>query len=88
VFAGNAFAITVRHLIHHNPMPPVQAGTPTPQPPLPNTAVGVGIGGEPVTVPVELVAMVFLGSLGALAYANVRSRRGAVRTANRVGPVG
>jgi hypothetical protein len=54
--------------------PPPQGGTPTPKPSLPNTAVATGIDGEPVTVPLELMAMVFLGSLGALAYANVRSR--------------
>jgi Domain of unknown function DUF11 len=56
--------------------PPVQAGTPTPKPALPNTAIGVGIDGVPVTVPVELLAAIFLSSLGALAYANVGSRSG------------
>jgi uncharacterized repeat protein (TIGR01451 family) len=53
--------------------PPPLAGTPTPAPVLPNTAVGTGIGGEPVTVPIELLVAFFLGSLGALALANVRA---------------
>jgi hypothetical protein len=42
---------------------------------VPNTAMGTGIGGEPIAVPVELLAATLLGSLGALAYANVRSNR-------------
>jgi fimbrial isopeptide formation D2 family protein len=53
--------------------PPPLAGTPTPAPVLPNTAAGTGIGGEPVTVPIELLVAFFLGSLGALALANVRA---------------
>ena len=54
--------------------PPVLGGNPTPAPPLPNTAVGIGTNGEPVTVPVELLAALFLGSLGAMALANARAR--------------
>ena len=53
-------------------VPPPLGGTPTP-PPLPNTATGIGIGGVPVTVPVELLVVFFIGSLGALALANVRA---------------
>lgn len=51
---------------------PVLGGNPSPS--LPNTASGFGMNGEPVTVPVELLVAVFLGSLGALALANVRAR--------------
>lgn len=55
--------------------PPVLAGnpTPTPKPVVPNTAVGVGPNGQPVTIPIELMVMLFVGSLGALAFANVRT---------------
>jgi hypothetical protein len=52
--------------------PPPLGGTPTPRPRLPNTAAGIGIDGEPVTVPVELLVAFFIGSLGAMALANVR----------------
>jgi len=52
--------------------PPVSGGNPTPS--LPDTAAGVGLNGEPVTVPIELLVAFFLGSLGALALANVRAR--------------
>ena len=57
-------------------VPPPQGGnpTPTPRPSMPNTAIGIGLDGEPVTVPVELLAVVFIGSLGALALANVKAR--------------
>ncbi len=51
-----------------NPTP-----TPTPEPNLPDTAVGTSIGGEPMNVPVELLALVFIGSLGALALATVKA---------------
>ena len=52
-------------------------GNPTPTPkPLPDTATGIGLGGHPLTIPVELLAVAFLGSLGALALANVRASRG------------
>jgi fimbrial isopeptide formation D2 family protein len=55
-------------------IPPPLAGTP---PPLPNTAIGIGPDGTPVSVPIELLAVLFIGSLGALALANAgaRSRR-------------
>ena len=49
-------------------------GNPTPAPPLPNTALGTGLNGEPITVPIELLVAFFIGSLGALALANVKSR--------------
>jgi hypothetical protein len=48
--------------------------TPTPRPSLPNTAAGIGLNGEPVTVPIELLAAFFIGSLGALTLANVKAR--------------
>jgi hypothetical protein len=52
--------------------PPPLGGTPAPS--LPNTAAGFGMNGEPVTIPVELMVAIFLGSLGALALANVKAR--------------
>jgi hypothetical protein len=55
--------------------PPVLGGTPTPRPSIPDTAMAVGPGGRPVTVPIELAAALFVGSLGALAFANVRAAR-------------
>ena len=64
---------------------PTPTPTPTPEPNLPDTAVGTGIGGEPVNVPVELLAMVFIGSLGALALATVKGR-GAAASGPRAGP--
>ena len=54
--------------------PPPQGGTPTPRPSMPNTAAGIGPDGTPVTVPVELLVALFLGSLGAMALANARAR--------------
>ncbi len=54
--------------------PPPQGGTPTPEPSVPDTAVGIAPNGQPITVPVELLAVVFLGSLGAMALANVKAR--------------
>ena len=51
-------------------VPPPLGGTPTP---LPNTATGIGVNGAPVNVPVELLVAFFIGSLGALALANVRA---------------
>jgi len=51
------------------------AGTPTPRPSLPNTALVFGPNGEPVSIPVELMVVLFLGSLGTLAVANVRASR-------------
>jgi hypothetical protein len=53
---------------------PPLAGNPTPKPVLPNTAAGFGTNGEPITVPVELLVAFFVGSLGAMALANVKSR--------------
>ena len=41
---------------------------------MPDTAAGIGPNGQPITVPVELLAVVFLGSLGAMALANVKAR--------------
>jgi fimbrial isopeptide formation D2 family protein len=55
-------------------IPPPLAGNPTPKPVLPNTATGFGPDGTPVTVPIELLAVFFIGSLGALALANARAR--------------
>jgi hypothetical protein len=54
--------------------PPVLGGTPTPRPSLPNTAIGFGTNGEPVTIPVELLVAFFIGSLGVLTLANVKAR--------------
>jgi fimbrial isopeptide formation D2 family protein/uncharacterized repeat protein (TIGR01451 family) len=51
------------------------AGTPTPAPSVPNTALVAGPNGEPVSIPVELMVVLFLGSLGTLALANVRAAR-------------
>jgi len=53
---------------------PPLAGNPTPRPPLPNTAAGIGPDGSPVTVPIELLVAAFIGSLGALALANAKAR--------------
>jgi uncharacterized repeat protein (TIGR01451 family) len=53
--------------------PPVLGGTPTPRPSVPDTAIGIGLDSQPVTIPVELLAVLFIGSLGALAFANVRA---------------
>ena len=56
-------------------------GNPTPKPSVPNTAVVFGPAGEPVSIPVELLAFILLiGSLGTLAYANVRSAAAALST--------
>jgi len=54
--------------------PPPQGGNPTPEPSVPDTAVGIAPTGQPITVPVELLAVVFLGSLSAMALANVKAR--------------
>ena len=54
--------------------PPPLGGTPTPKPALPDTAAGFGTNGEPITVPVELLVAFFIGSLGAMALANVKAR--------------
>jgi fimbrial isopeptide formation D2 family protein len=47
-------------------------GNPTPS--VPDTAAVIGPNGEPITVPVELLVVLFLGSLSAMALANVRAR--------------
>jgi hypothetical protein len=54
--------------------PPPQGGNPTPGASVPDTAAGIGLNGEPITVPVELLVVLFLGSLGAMALANVKAR--------------
>jgi hypothetical protein len=51
-------------------------GNPTPTPSVPNTALVSGPDGAPLSVPIELLVIFFIGSLGALAYANVRTVRG------------
>jgi Domain of unknown function DUF11 len=55
--------------------PPPLGGNPSPTPAVPNTAMGLEIGGTPVTMPIVLVVALLIGSLGAFAFANVRSRR-------------
>jgi fimbrial isopeptide formation D2 family protein/uncharacterized repeat protein (TIGR01451 family) len=49
------------------------AGTPAPS--VPNTALVFGPNGEPISIPVELMVVLLLGSLGTLALANVRAAR-------------
>ena len=44
-------------------------GNPTPRPLLPDTAVGIGLAGQPITVPTALLVAFFLGSLAAVALA-------------------
>jgi fimbrial isopeptide formation D2 family protein/uncharacterized repeat protein (TIGR01451 family) len=53
----------------------LQGGQSTPKPSVPNTALAFGPAGEPISIPVELMVVVFFGSLGALAFANVRAVR-------------
>jgi hypothetical protein len=48
---------------------------PTPKPSVPDTAMVVGPNGTPLSVPVELLVVLFVGSLGTLAFANVRAVR-------------
>jgi uncharacterized repeat protein (TIGR01451 family) len=50
-------------------------GNPTPEPSVPDTAVVFGPAGEPVSIPVELLVLLFIGSFGSLAFANVRATR-------------
>jgi uncharacterized repeat protein (TIGR01451 family) len=50
-------------------------GNPTPQPSVPNTAVAFGPAGEPVSIPVELLVVLFIGSFGPMAVATVRATR-------------
>ena len=53
----------------------LQGGQSTPKPSVPNTALAFGPAGEPISIPVEFLVVLFLGSLGALAFANVRAAR-------------
>ncbi len=48
--------------------------TPTPRPSLPDTSAGIGLNGEPIAVPIELLAAFFIGSLGGLTLVNVKAR--------------
>jgi uncharacterized repeat protein (TIGR01451 family) len=50
-------------------------GNPTPEPSVPNTAIAFGPAGEPISIPIELLVVLFFGSAGALAFANVRAVR-------------
>jgi hypothetical protein len=50
-------------------------GNPTPTPSLPNTALITNPSGDPVSVPIELMLILFIGSLGTLALVNVRAAR-------------
>lgn len=59
------------------PREDTEGGNPTPgasDPGLPDTSVGIGPNGEQVNVPVELLALTLLVSLGGLALANAQSR--------------
>ena len=53
----------------------VQAGTSTPAPSVPDSAISFTPAGQPMTIPVELMAALFLLSLGGLAFANVKAAR-------------
>lgn len=59
--------VTVEQELGGNP-------TPTPTPDLPDTATAAAPDGERIVVPVELLAVAFLSSLGAMALVNVRAR--------------
>ena len=50
-------------------------GNPTPTPSVPDTALVIRPDGTPLSIPVELLVVLFLGSLGTLTYANVRAVR-------------
>jgi len=52
---------------------PPKAATPTPS--VPNTALALGQDGTPNQIPIAFVILVFLGSLGVLAFANVTTAR-------------
>jgi uncharacterized repeat protein (TIGR01451 family) len=52
-----------------------QGGNPTPTPSVPDTALVIRPDGTPLSIPVELMVLLFLGSFGTLAYANVRAVR-------------
>ena len=53
----------------------VEAGTSTPSASVPDSAISFSPAGEPITIPVELMAALFLLSLGGLAFANVKAAR-------------
>jgi len=53
----------------------LQAGTGTPAPTTPNTALGYGSDGQPITIATLLIVAFFLLGLGGLTFANVRSVR-------------
>ncbi|MEO6058389.1 MAG: Ig-like domain-containing protein, partial [Candidatus Limnocylindria bacterium] len=53
----------------------VQAGTGTPAPSVPDSAISFAPAGQPISIPVELMAVLFLLSLGGLAFANVKAAR-------------
>ncbi|HEX2194643.1 MAG TPA: SpaA isopeptide-forming pilin-related protein [Candidatus Limnocylindria bacterium] len=48
---------------------------PTPEPTVPDTALVIRPDGTPISVPLELLVVLFVGSLGALAFANLRAVR-------------
>ena len=53
----------------------VQAGASTPSPSVPDSAISFSPAGQPISIPVELMAVLFLLSLGGLAFANVKAAR-------------
>jgi uncharacterized repeat protein (TIGR01451 family)/fimbrial isopeptide formation D2 family protein len=53
----------------------VEAATPTPSASVPNTALVLSQNGEPIQVPVELLVLVLLSSLGVLTLVNVKAVR-------------
>lgn len=53
----------------------VQAGTSTPSASVPDSAISFTPAGQPISIPVELMAALFLLSLGGLAFANVKAAR-------------
>jgi uncharacterized repeat protein (TIGR01451 family) len=53
----------------------VQAATSSPNPSVPNTATVMGQNGQPIQIPIELLVLFFIGSLGTLTFANVRAVR-------------
>jgi fimbrial isopeptide formation D2 family protein/uncharacterized repeat protein (TIGR01451 family) len=52
----------------------VEAATSTPKPSVPNTALALG-NGQPIQLPIWLLVVLFIGSLGGLAFANVKAAR-------------
>jgi uncharacterized repeat protein (TIGR01451 family)/fimbrial isopeptide formation D2 family protein len=52
-----------------------QAATGTPEPSVPNTALGTTGTGQPLNLPIELVLLVFAASLGGLAVGNLKAVR-------------